>query len=67
MLRWDPLRARRAVPRRAKQWLYDVLLTRNRREADPRALAIMPEDFFLVREHVETAFDLVAVCQGPRK
>lgn len=67
MLRLDPLRARRAVPRRAKQWLYDFLLTRNRRNADPRAAAITPEDFRLVREDVASTFDLVAVCRTPRK
>ena len=67
MLRKDPLRMRRLVPRRAKQWLYDYLLTRNRRKADPRAAAITPDDFFLAREEVASTFDLVAVCRGPRK
>jgi SAM-dependent methyltransferase len=67
LLRKDPLRLRRLVPRRGKQFLYDFLLTRNRREADPRALAITQDDFFLTREDVRSAYDLVAVCQGPRK
>ncbi len=66
MLRRDPLRLRRLVPRRGRQVLYDWLLTRNRRGApDPRAAAIGPEDFFLSPEDVERAFDLVAVCTGP--
>jgi SAM-dependent methyltransferase len=66
LLSWDPLRLRRLVPRRARQRLYDALLTRNRRGApDPRAAAITPEDFRLGSERVEEAFDLVAVCRGP--
>ncbi len=66
MLSWDPLRLRRAVPRRVRQRLYDGLLTRNRRRApDPRAAAITPEDFHLSPERVDEAFDLVAVCRRP--
>jgi hypothetical protein len=61
LLALDPLRARRLVPRRARQVLYDWLLTRNRRSADPRAAAIAPEDFELT-EDARRAFDLVAVC-----
>jgi len=64
VLRLDPLRARRLVPRRARQLLYDWMLTRARRRApDPRAAEIAPEDFELRREGVERAFDLVAVCR----
>jgi SAM-dependent methyltransferase len=67
LLRRDPLRLRRLVPRRARQLLYDWMLTRSRARApDPRAAAIVPEDFRLVREDVDAAFDLVAVCRGPR-
>jgi SAM-dependent methyltransferase len=65
LLARDPLRLRRLVPRRARQLLYDFMLTRNRR-ADPRAQALTPEDFFLVRSDVERAYDLVAVCRGPK-
>ena len=68
LLRRDPLRARRLVPRRGRQLLYDLLLTRSRVGApDPRAADIAPEDFRLSGEEVELAFDLVAVCRGPRK
>ena len=68
LLRLDPLRARRLVPRRGRQLLYDWLLTRSRkRKADPRALEITPEDFWLSDQDVDEAFDLVAVCVGPRK
>jgi len=67
MLRRDPLRLRRLVPRRARQALYDRLLTRNRVDSDdPRAAAIGPHDFELRAEAVEGAFDLVAVCRDPR-
>jgi SAM-dependent methyltransferase len=61
-LRLDPLRLRRRVPRRVRQRLYDALLTRARRRADPRAAAIAPEDFRLGEEGLEGALDLVAVC-----
>ena len=67
LLRLDPLRLRRLVPRRGRQLLYDWMLTRNRRKRpDPRAAAITPEDFHLVRDRVDAAFDLVAICHGPR-
>jgi SAM-dependent methyltransferase len=66
LLRRDPLRLRRLVPRRARQLLYDWMLTRSRRRApDPRAAGIAPEDFHMSDERVERAFDLVAVCRGP--
>ena len=63
LLARDPLRARRFVPRRARQALYDVLLTRARRVADPRAAAIGPGDFDLRAEGLEHALDVVAVCR----
>jgi SAM-dependent methyltransferase len=66
LLRADPLRLRRLVPRRARQFLYDRLLARARRDPDPRPLAIEESDFFLRDEDLERALDLVAVCQGPR-
>jgi SAM-dependent methyltransferase len=67
LLRMDPLRLRRLVPRRGRQLLYDWMLTRTRRrEPDPRAAEITPEDFWLSAQEVETAFDLVAVCRQPR-
>ena len=65
LLRLDPLRARRLVPRRGRQLLYDYMLTRNRRRtADPRALEITPEDFELRSDNIEQAFDLIAVCRA---
>jgi SAM-dependent methyltransferase len=68
LLRLDPLRLRRIVPRRGRQLLYDSMLTRSRRKRpDPRAAAIVPEDFHLVRDRVDAAFDLVAICHGPKK
>ncbi len=62
----DPLRARRWVPRRARQRLYDVGLTLARRRDDPRAALITPEDYSLRRDGLESALDLVAVCREPR-
>jgi SAM-dependent methyltransferase len=67
LLRKDPLRVRRLVPRRGRQLLYDWMLTRNRRRRpDPRAAEVAADDFFLVREDVERAYDLIAVCTVPR-
>ena len=63
LLAADPLRVRRAVPRTLRRRLYDALLTRARRTADPRAAAIGVEDFELRSEDLEAALDLVAVCR----
>lgn len=63
LLRWDPLGARRLVPRRLRQRLYDAGLRRRRAAPDPRAAAIAPGDFELRRSRLEEALDLVAVCR----
>jgi SAM-dependent methyltransferase len=63
LLRRDPLRLRRLVPRRGRQYLYDWMLSRERADPDPEAAAIDVGDFSLGRNRVETAFDLVAVCR----
>lgn len=62
LLRLDPLRARRLLPRRGRQGLYDLLLRRNRRAHDPRAAAIAIADFELGRENLQAALDVVAIC-----
>lgn len=66
LLGYDPLRIRRAVPVRVKQWLYDTMLSHFRRDTDPRAKAIEPEDFHLGSDDLERCLDLVAVCRVPR-
>ncbi|MBD0281638.1 MAG: class I SAM-dependent methyltransferase [Thermoleophilaceae bacterium] len=66
LLMRDPLRLRRAVPRRVRQRLYDLTLTRSRRRNDPRAATITPEDFELRRGNLSRCLDLVAVGRGPR-
>jgi SAM-dependent methyltransferase len=63
LLAKDPLRVRRLVPRRVKMALYDALLKRARREPDPAAAAIEPDDFRLGADNVDDALDLVAVCR----
>jgi SAM-dependent methyltransferase len=63
LLRRDPLRLRRIVPRRARQWLYDRRLTRERAGGDPRAAEITPADFHLADSRLDEALDLVAVCR----
>jgi SAM-dependent methyltransferase len=65
LLRRDPLRLRRLVPRTVRQRLYDRRLARERAAADPRAAAIGVEDFELREQQLETALDLVAVCRLP--
>lgn len=62
ILRWDPLRLRRWVPRRFRMSLYDWGLRRRRGTADRRASAIGISDFELRRSPPAQALDLVAVC-----
>jgi SAM-dependent methyltransferase len=66
LLRADPLRLRRVVPRRVRQPLYDRLLARARRREDPRASAIGEEDFSLRTDGLDEALDVLAVCAGPK-
>jgi len=64
LLAKDPLRVRRLVPRRVKMVLYDRRLTSERRkDPDPRAADITPQDFRIGREDVDAALDVVAVCR----
>ncbi len=63
LLRLDPLRLRRFVPRRARQWAYDTQLRRERRQATPEAAAIELDDFELRAGPLDEALDLVAVCR----
>ena len=63
LLRRDPLRLRRLVPRGLRQRLYDRMLSRRRSTEDPRAAAITPADFRLGDEPLDEALDLVAVCR----
>lgn len=63
LLRRDPLRLRRLIPRGARQYLYDRQLGRERAEADPRAASIEVSDFDLRDSGLEQALDLVAVCR----
>ena len=62
LLRMDPLRLRRLVPRWARKRLYDRMLSRERTDADPAAAAIDTADFRLGSEGLSEALDLVAVC-----
>ncbi|HEX2052156.1 MAG TPA: class I SAM-dependent methyltransferase [Actinomycetota bacterium] len=64
LLRLDPLRLRRLIPRRPRQILYDWKLTRARQgtEGGP-ASEFTLEDFFLRSDGLEDALDVVAVCE----
>jgi SAM-dependent methyltransferase len=65
LLAKDPLRLRRYVPLRAKQWLYDRMLERARGNPDPRAAAVEPGDFDLREADLPAALDVCAVCTLP--
>ena len=64
LLRKDPLRLRRLLPRALRQRLYDWQLRRERADPDPRAEAIAGGDFSLAATPLEQALDLVAVCRN---
>jgi SAM-dependent methyltransferase len=66
LLRLDPLRLRRLVPRSARRRFYDRRLRRERAAADPDAEAIGATDFTLGGEGLDAALDLVAVCHTGR-
>jgi SAM-dependent methyltransferase len=63
LLARDPLKLRRLVPRRARQWAYDAQLRRERTNAPAAAAAIELEDFELRDGPLDEALDLVAVCR----
>jgi SAM-dependent methyltransferase len=63
LLRRDPLRMRKLVPRRLRQRLYDAALRRRRGAPDGPAAAIESADFELRQGGLSEALDLVAVCR----
>jgi SAM-dependent methyltransferase len=63
LLQMDPLRLRRAVPRRLRQRLYDLMLTRARSRPDPRAAVIAVGDFELRDDPLASCLDVIAVCR----
>jgi len=63
LLRLDPLRLRQAIPRPARQRLYDLTLRLARRRVDPEGSAIGGEDFSLAEGSLDEALDLVAVVR----
>lgn len=65
LLALDPLRLRRLLPRRLRQRLYDWRLRRDRMTPRPGALEIEADDFRLSGDQIQTALDLVAVCDLP--
>jgi SAM-dependent methyltransferase len=67
LLRKDPLGARRLVPRRVRQRLYDRRLSNERlNRADPRAAAIAVSDFPVRQDPLDGCLDLIAVCRESR-
>jgi SAM-dependent methyltransferase len=67
LLRRDPLRVRRLLPRGVRQRLYDWRLGRERAQPDPAAAAITVDDFTLADRALDAALDLVAVCRNGGK
>lgn len=65
LLRLDPLRLRRLIPRRPRQILYDWKLTSARREDTSPASQFTTKDFSLRSEGLEQALDVMAVCRNP--
>lgn len=63
LLRLDPLRIRRLVPRRVRQLLYDSILIRARRNPAGPAVDFGPEDFYLSSEGLDEALDVATVCR----
>ena len=66
LLRLDPLKVRKLLTMKMKQRLYDSLLARFRKDEDPRAGDITPDDFYLSGENLDSALDLIAVCRGKK-
>jgi SAM-dependent methyltransferase len=66
VLSLDALRLRRLVPIRTKQWLYGVMLRRQRDKPDARAEAIDVSDFELRDTDLLEALDVCAICEGPK-
>jgi SAM-dependent methyltransferase len=65
LLRRDPFRLRRFLPRAVRQRLYDWLLSWHRVDDDPDAAAIGTIDFDLREGPLEECLDLIAICGGP--
>jgi len=63
LVRRDPLRIRRLVPRRLRQAAYDAMLRRARSDAGPDESAIDVSDFGLRDGPLAESLDLVAVCR----
>jgi hypothetical protein len=65
ILRLDPLRLRRLIPRTLRQSLYDWRLGRERTKDFPGAAEMTPQDFTLAETDLDLAVDLLAVCSEP--
>jgi SAM-dependent methyltransferase len=66
LLRKDPLKVRRVLPRPLLQRLYDWRLRRERRDGGPEHAAIALHDFELRSDGLAEALDLMAVCRAPK-
>jgi SAM-dependent methyltransferase len=64
LLRKDPLRLRRLVPRSLRQRLYDARLVRARRDPDPGAASIEVSDFELRDTGLDSCLDVVALARA---
>lgn len=62
LLRLDPLRLRRFIPRKPRQFLYDWKLTRARQAQKGPATDFTLNDFHLRTDNLDEALDVIAVC-----
>jgi SAM-dependent methyltransferase len=67
LLRKDPLRLRRLVPRAVRKRIYDRRLWQERQQPDPRAEEIEVTDFEIRDSGLDAALDVIAVCRGPSR
>lgn len=67
LLRKDPLRLRRLIPRGVRKRLYDRRLWRERQHPDPRAEEIEVTDFDVRDTGLDACLDVIAVCRRPAR
>jgi len=65
LLRKDPLRLRRLIPRGVRKRLYDRQLWRERQHPDPRGEQIEVADFEMRDTDLDSCLDVIAVCRRP--
>lgn len=65
LLKKDPLRLRRFLPRPVRQRLYDWKLARSRQSSGGPAESLSLEDFYLSKANLSESLDVFSVCRTP--